>query len=195
MPSETRFPDRLDDSRRRFATDSCDMRHAHAPIIAVEHVVHIEKKGRDHKIGARGLRAKRGVPGRCGTTLTVVLDIMSCFLPKEVASERATGTRRYLRPRQVDRGNSPKNTWCASRSLAIDLSWMITRRLRLIRLGLAQFYTSVCSAGPETNARTFPSISKTRAPSKPRIDVCSDAAFPREAALLRPRLAGFDQLC
>jgi hypothetical protein len=54
-----------------------------------------------------------------------------------------------------------KNTWCASRSLAIDWSWMITRRLRLIRLCLALFYTSACSAGPETNARTFPSISKT----------------------------------
>ena len=108
------------------------MRHTHAPIIAVEHVVHIEKNGRDHKIGARGLRAKRGA-GRCGTTLTVVLDIMSCFLPKKVASERARGTSRYLCPRQVERGNSPKNTWCASRSLAIDLSWMIIRRLRLIR--------------------------------------------------------------
>jgi hypothetical protein len=72
---------------------------------------------------------------------------------------------------------------------------MITRRSRLIRLSLAQFYASVCSAGPETNARTFPSISKTRAPSKPRIGVRSDAAFPREAALLRARLPGFDQLC
>jgi hypothetical protein len=60
------------------------MRHAHAPIIAVEHVVHIEKKGRDHKIGARGFRAKRGAPGRCGTTLKVVLDILSCFLQKKL---------------------------------------------------------------------------------------------------------------
>jgi hypothetical protein len=100
----------------------------------------------------------------------------------------AAGHRHESIPSSTASGprNSPKNTWCASRSLAIDLSWMITRRLRLIRLGLAQFYTSVCSAGPETNARTFLSISKTRAPSKPRIGVCSDAAFPREAALFPP---------
>jgi hypothetical protein len=57
---ETLFPDRLRDCRRRFPTDSRDMRNAYAPIIAVQHVVHIEKNGRDHEIGAHEVRANCG---------------------------------------------------------------------------------------------------------------------------------------
>jgi hypothetical protein len=36
------------------------MRNAYAPIIAVQHVVHIEKNGRDHEIGAHEVRANYG---------------------------------------------------------------------------------------------------------------------------------------
>ena len=57
---ETRFPDRLRDCRRRFPTDSRDMRNAYAPIIAVQHVVHIENNDRDHEIGTHEVRANCG---------------------------------------------------------------------------------------------------------------------------------------
>ena len=58
---ETRFPDRLRDGRRGFATDSCDMRHAHAPIIAVG-TSFISKRRVEIKDRRARTPCKRGCP-------------------------------------------------------------------------------------------------------------------------------------